>query len=442
MKRAHFGYSEPLRRFIQHEGFTPQVNEIRNQMPSWIPGEDHLINFQKGDPYVKVDEGYARLPGAGYEALHPELEGLDPEDYPDITKLSILGDVAPYSREYNRFRAIVEKQSHGDTDLRAQYEQIVEQVRQTKESTLQVDQRRFDAPVDEIQGTVKTASFRGIELAEYPGRTFHFSSVGSSMADIVADLLGQSNSMTRAEASRVADNRLRERDQYLSTALSQGTSVKLTVGRGAADNSQNVRAVIEAGGININRELIDQGYGRFRKDLGGAEEQAMHGGVARALGSYAEALSFEGDNSRWNPLRYLPGQVQTWSLPTPHINHPRARARTASPTPPEIALPDLLLKVSSGGSSARKSPCPTPQKLVRFRGSKSCTTFYIDSSGKGCFPHFHWHFHDKFRTQDSKKPRSSIGSFPKTTNFGVEKYSDLALSCHYFPPSSIPPPHT
>ena len=67
----------------------------------------------------------------------------------------------------------------------------------------------------------------------------------------------------------------------------------------------------ETGGVSLNRELIDQGYGRFRKDLGGAEEQAMHGSVARALGSYAEAISFEGDNSRWNPLRYLPGQVQT-----------------------------------------------------------------------------------------------------------------------------------
>ncbi len=163
------GYSEPFRRFVQHEGFTPQVNEIENTMPSWIPGEDHLINFQKGDPYVKVDEGYARLPGAGYEALHPELEGVDPEDYPDITKLSILGDVAPYSREYNRIRAIVEKQAHGNPDLRAHYEQIVEQVRQTKESTLQVDQRRFDAPVDQIEGTVKSASFKGVELNEYPG---------------------------------------------------------------------------------------------------------------------------------------------------------------------------------------------------------------------------------------------------------------------------------
>ena len=76
--------------------------------------------------------------------------------------------MAPYSREYNRIRAIVEKRTHGDSDLRAHYEQIVEQVRQTKESTLQVDQRRFDAPVDQIEGTVKSASFKGVELNEYP----------------------------------------------------------------------------------------------------------------------------------------------------------------------------------------------------------------------------------------------------------------------------------
>ena len=203
-------------------------------MPSWIPGEDHLINFKKGDPYTKVDEGYARLPGAGYEALHPEPRRPRPlKDYPDITKLSILGDVAPYSREYNRVRSVVDKQSRGDNELRSRYEQIVEQVRQTKESTLQVDERRFDAPVDQLQGTVKSASFRGVELAEYPGRVFHFSSVGSSMADLTASLLGQSNSMTRAEAANTADSKLRERDAYLSSALAEGTRVNLTVGRGA-----------------------------------------------------------------------------------------------------------------------------------------------------------------------------------------------------------------
>jgi hypothetical protein len=60
------GYSGALRRFIQHEGFTPQVNEIANTMPSWISGEDHLINFRNGDPYATVDEGYNRVPGAGW----------------------------------------------------------------------------------------------------------------------------------------------------------------------------------------------------------------------------------------------------------------------------------------------------------------------------------------------------------------------------------------
>ncbi len=71
-------------------------------MPSWLPGDDYMTNFKVGDPYVQIDDGYARLPGAGYEALHPELKDVNPEDYPDIHKLRILSDVAPYSREYNQ----------------------------------------------------------------------------------------------------------------------------------------------------------------------------------------------------------------------------------------------------------------------------------------------------------------------------------------------------
>ncbi len=44
------GYTEPLRRFIQPESYAPQVNEIQNQMPNWLPGEDCLVNFRKDDP--------------------------------------------------------------------------------------------------------------------------------------------------------------------------------------------------------------------------------------------------------------------------------------------------------------------------------------------------------------------------------------------------------
>jgi len=182
------GYTEPLRRFIQHEGFTPQVNPIPNQMPSWMPGSDYLTDFHTGDPYIKVDQGFARLPGAGYEAIHPELEDVDPEDYPDITKLRILADVAPYSREYQRFAARVRSQARNDPDLEAEYGRISEQVRQTKGSTLQVAQKHFNAPVDTVEGTVKSVHGLAVELNEYPGRTFHFSSVGGSMADLTRSL--------------------------------------------------------------------------------------------------------------------------------------------------------------------------------------------------------------------------------------------------------------
>ena len=127
-----FGYTEPLRRFIQRESFDAQANEIENMMPSWMPGEDYMLDFKHGDPYVKLDDGYARLPGAGYEALHPELEGINPEDYPDIYKMSILADVAPYSRQYNTFAMKVSNQAKNDTQLEIEYEKIRERVRQTR----------------------------------------------------------------------------------------------------------------------------------------------------------------------------------------------------------------------------------------------------------------------------------------------------------------------
>jgi hypothetical protein len=102
--------------------------------------------------------------------------------------MRILGDVAPYSRQYQKFASRAHHQAKGNPELEAEYERISEQVRQTKESTLQVAQKHFNAPVDQIEGTVKSASARGIELAEYPGRIFHFSSVGSSMADLTGSL--------------------------------------------------------------------------------------------------------------------------------------------------------------------------------------------------------------------------------------------------------------
>lgn len=175
--------AEPFRRFVQNELLGPQASEI-----------------------TKVPEGYARLPGAGYEALHPELKGLNTEDYPAIHKKAILADVAPYSREYNTYRQIVGKQAQGNTELEIEYEKILNRVKKTRESVIRMQDRHFTAPVDEISGTVDEASPGGITLKEYPGRFFQFSSVSTSAADMSARILDQVSSSCRTpKPSRVRD---------------------------------------------------------------------------------------------------------------------------------------------------------------------------------------------------------------------------------------------
>jgi hypothetical protein len=144
-----------------------------------------------------VDEGYARLPGEGYAALHPELKDINPEDYPDIHKLAILADVAPYSREYNTYRQKIGRQAQGDTELEIEYEKILTRVKKTRESVIRMTDRHYTEPVDEISGTVESASPGGITLKEYPGRRFQFSSVSTSAADMSARILDEKNDMTR-----------------------------------------------------------------------------------------------------------------------------------------------------------------------------------------------------------------------------------------------------
>lgn len=92
--------SEPIRRFLPNKkSEIMEYNPIQNQMPTWLPERFHY-----GDPYSKVKSGTSRMPGDSYAALHPELKGVDPENYPDIYKYKILSDVAPTSQEFREMR--------------------------------------------------------------------------------------------------------------------------------------------------------------------------------------------------------------------------------------------------------------------------------------------------------------------------------------------------
>ena len=94
-----------------------RYNPLQNNMASWLPNNpnQYFIDFSKGNAYSKIERGEERLPGVGYAALNPELEGVDPEDYPLLYKYKILSDVAKGSREHIRARQqILQAQSHGE----------------------------------------------------------------------------------------------------------------------------------------------------------------------------------------------------------------------------------------------------------------------------------------------------------------------------------------
>lgn len=308
------GYTEPIRRLIQREDSLEQVNGIPNtSMPSWLPGDDddYFINFRRGDAFTKVAEGYARLPGAGYEALHPEVRGVNPEDYPDITKLRILADVAPYSRKYTSLRTRLQAQAANNLDLQIEIQKIADRVHAIKESTLEVQSRRFTGETETLSGTIKKADLAGVELEEYPGQKFKYSSVGLSAADLSAIALGESNALTKEALYDNVRNRRAKQEQFLQDNLAAGTKVSLVVPGGTAGTALEANAVFFSGGDNLNAEMIDQGIARSNLEDAGPEAQAMYSSVEKLAGKATEGLSFTGDHAWYNPLRYIPTPYHT-----------------------------------------------------------------------------------------------------------------------------------
>ena len=126
--------SEAYRRFNPSKRFqVDYVNPLQNMMPSWMPGGDHYIDFRSGDPYAKVPEGELRLPGAGFASRYPELQGVDPEDYPLAYRYKVLSDVAPHSNEFRRVKdALKVEASMGNlTDVQSRV--VAEAMRQEEE---------------------------------------------------------------------------------------------------------------------------------------------------------------------------------------------------------------------------------------------------------------------------------------------------------------------
>jgi len=130
---SNIEFSEITRRFIPKErSGVDFINPIKNKMGKqypFLPGPEYFVDFTSGDPYTKVQEGELRLPGIGYERLHkmyPDETGK----YGAVNKLDILGDVAPYSKEYKSLNKQIDKMNLSEEEMR-KVEEIRAQVANT-----------------------------------------------------------------------------------------------------------------------------------------------------------------------------------------------------------------------------------------------------------------------------------------------------------------------
>ena len=299
-------YSEPFRRFIQRDLKTLQANEIRNQMPHWLPGDDYMTDFRTGDPYTKVDSGASRLPGPGYEALHPELKGVPFEQYPDLERYKILSDVAPWSKEWFIYNTKLNAATMQDPERRIAYEQVRDRAQAIKDSSEEFQHRRFSAPVERLTGVVKRATPAGIEMED--GRHVQLSALGMRMSDLSSLALGEKNNLTRQQAAAEAEQRQQRLLERLSAL--NGQSIEMVVPQGTGEHTLRSRAVVLVDGHNLNRELIKAGLAREDPNLAGAEYQEMSGPLGKTLGRLGEAASFMGDQAAINPMRWTWGHEQ------------------------------------------------------------------------------------------------------------------------------------
>lgn len=111
------GLSEFSRRFMLSEDAKQGVNFQPNAIAEWLPGNRSIFegdrfkpnrfDFHAGDPYAKVAQGEARLPGAAYETLHKLHSGV-PGVYSPVDRMLILADVAPQSEAYKHYKTVVD----------------------------------------------------------------------------------------------------------------------------------------------------------------------------------------------------------------------------------------------------------------------------------------------------------------------------------------------
>jgi hypothetical protein len=288
--------SEVIRRFL-HENDVEQYNPIKNTMPSWMPE-----SFQYGNQYtsLRYGEGEYRMPGEGYEALHPELKGINPEYYPLLHKLNIMADIAPYSPQYKSLERQADiMQMEGDmTSEEIGFLERRKQMVSNKTNKRDYSSYEFKpSTYDTFSGSIASVDPGSMTftMSGYGGR-FGVAGISNDSPALISEF-----NLSIKEAAKLK----RENSQAFASNIKVGDSVTVDVAANigkAVDASGVIKASIRNNGFNINKEIRSEG--QFAEDNSQIKNYAMTNYVERLVGGGWEALTHAA-NSLAQPVEHL-----------------------------------------------------------------------------------------------------------------------------------------
>lgn len=286
---ANLEISEIIRRFIPHRRRDEnEINPIPNTMAKkspWLPGSDYFINFKEGDPYVKIPEGEMRLPGTAYERLHP-LHSDATGRYGLLDKLKILGDIAPWSRQYKAVEKSIQLSDLNDQQKKY-VSRIKDQVRQKKKtiefSPYQYSKQNFETREARILGFV-------------PGRADQF----------YTDQFKQPIRLSGVRASRA--DKAQPAQEYVKRFVSPGSKVSLTFDANKGPlygPTKTIDAYVNADGRSLNEQLANSGYAKKSSTYTPLDRYMQEGGVKKTFGKIKETIFHRNTffNTKFLPYR-------------------------------------------------------------------------------------------------------------------------------------------
>lgn len=301
-----FMSTELFRRLYPHRRRQIDLyNTIRNTQPTWLPGPgEPSPDFLHGFAFGKIAEGEVRLPGRGYAALNPELEGVAPEDYSMIHRYKILADVAPFSPQAKFYKKIVkelQKQGALSESEEDMYQTIQEQHQAKKVfKQFQPRHRFIEQDVERRTVTVRRMIEPGkFEIEEMPGVVVSMAGIKTSHSALTRLAITENNELTQEEAGRRANVKRAEAARMLKEeGMLPGSKVEIEISgdplkqyaKTTADMPE-IRAVVRTEeGVNLNRMLMQAQLAEYdRASAGVLEGQVAFSALERFLGTYWEA---------------------------------------------------------------------------------------------------------------------------------------------------------